>query len=69
MAVNLDHGSFLTLLDFTPHEVRFLPKLAADLKSAKYGGYEQQRLRGENIAIIFERRVSRGTRLKPGAIA
>ncbi len=41
MPFNLRHRSFLKELDFTPDELRFLLKLSADLKAAKYGGYEQ----------------------------
>jgi ornithine carbamoyltransferase len=59
MACNLRNRHFLKLLDFTPGEIRFLLKLAADLKAAKYAGYEQQRLRGKNIAIIFEKASTR----------
>jgi ornithine carbamoyltransferase len=33
--------------------------LARDLKRAKYGGYEQQRMRGKNIAVIFEKTSTR----------
>ena len=59
MAFNLHNRSFLTLLDFTPREIRFLLDLSRDLKRAKYGGYEQQHLRGKNIAIIFEKSSTR----------
>jgi ornithine carbamoyltransferase len=55
MPINLKNRSFLSLLDFTPQEIRFLIKLAADLKAAKYAGTEQPRLRGKNIALIFEK--------------
>jgi len=55
MAFNLRNRSFLKLLDFTPKEIKFLLDLSADLKKAKYGGYEQQRLKGKNIALIFEK--------------
>ena len=55
MGVNLLGRSFLKLLDFTPDELRFLIRLSAALKQAKYGGYEQQRLKGKNIALIFEK--------------
>jgi ornithine carbamoyltransferase len=55
MPVNLHGRSVLTLLEFTPNEIRFLLKLSASLKQAKYGGYEQQRLKGKNIALIFEK--------------
>ena len=43
------------MLDFTPQEIRFLLDLSIDLKKAKYAGTEQQRLRGKNIALIFEK--------------
>jgi ornithine carbamoyltransferase len=59
MAYNLRNRSFVKLLDFTPQEIRFLLKLSADLKAAKYGGYEQPRLRGKNIALIFEKSSTR----------
>ena len=59
MAFNLRNRSFLKLLDFTPAEIKFMLKLSADLKAAKYGGYEQQRLKGKNIALIFEKSSTR----------
>jgi ornithine carbamoyltransferase len=59
MAFNLRHRNFVKLLDFTPKEIEFLLKLSADLKAAKYGGYEQQTLTGKNIALIFEKSSTR----------
>jgi ornithine carbamoyltransferase len=59
MAFNLRNRSFLKELDFTPEELRFLLKLSADLKAAKYGGYERQHLAGKNIALIFEKTSTR----------
>ncbi|MEZ4766967.1 MAG: ornithine carbamoyltransferase [Caldilineales bacterium] len=59
MPVNLRNRSFVKLLDFTPDEIRFLLKLSADLKAAKYSGYEQPRLVGKNIALIFEKASTR----------
>jgi ornithine carbamoyltransferase len=59
MAFNLRNRSFVKELDFTPDELKFLLKLSADLKAAKYGGYEQQRLKGKNIALIFEKTSTR----------
>ncbi|MGW8224800.1 MAG: ornithine carbamoyltransferase [Anaerolineales bacterium] len=59
MAFNLRNRSFVKLLDFTPGEIKFLLKLSADLKAAKYGGYEQPRLTGKNIALIFEKSSTR----------
>lgn len=55
MPVNIKGRSFLKLLDFTPEDIRFLLRLGASLKQAKYGGYEEQRLKGKNIALIFEK--------------
>lgn len=55
MPVNLKGRSFLKLRDFTPDELRFLLRLSASLKQAKYGGYEEPRLKGKNIALIFEK--------------
>ena len=59
MAFNLKGRSFLTLLDFTPKEIKFLLGLSEDLKKAKYAGTEQQMLKGKNIALIFEKASTR----------
>ncbi|MBI5541098.1 MAG: ornithine carbamoyltransferase [Bacteroidia bacterium] len=55
MAFNIRNRSFLKLLDFTPQEITYLLNLALDLKKAKYAGTEQQKLKGKNIALIFEK--------------
>ena len=55
MAVNLRNRHFLKLYDFTPEEIRFFLRLAADLKKAKYAGTEQQLLKGKNIVLLFEK--------------
>ena len=55
MAFNLRNRNFLKELDFTPQEMKFLLDLSWDLKKAKYAGIEQQRLKGKNIALIFEK--------------
>jgi ornithine carbamoyltransferase len=59
MAFNLRNRDFLKLLDFSPNEIDFLLNLAADLKKASYAGTEQPRLRGKNIALIFEKASTR----------
>ncbi len=59
MGYDIRDRNFLTLLDFSPRDIRFLLDLARDLKRAKYGGYEQQRMRGKNIAVIFEKTSTR----------
>ena len=59
MAFNLRNRSFLKLLDYSPEEIEFLLDLAAELKRAKYAGTEQPRLKGKNIALIFEKTSTR----------
>ena len=59
MAFNLRNRNFLKLLDFTPAEIKYMLDLAADLKRAKYAGTEQPRLKGKNIALIFEKTSTR----------
>ncbi len=59
MAYNLRNRSFLKLLDFSPKEIQYLLDLARDLKRAKYAGCEQPRLKGKNIALIFEKTSTR----------
>lgn len=59
MAFNIRNRNFLKLLDFTPEEIAHLLELSADLKKAKYAGYEQPRLSGKNIALIFEKSSTR----------
>jgi ornithine carbamoyltransferase len=55
MSYNLKNRNFLKLLDFSPEEIRFLLNLSIDLKNAKYTGSEQPKLKGKNIALIFEK--------------
>lgn len=59
MAIDLTGRHFLKELDFTAEEFRGLIELAAELKAAKKAGTETQRLRGKNIALIFEKTSTR----------
>jgi ornithine carbamoyltransferase len=59
MPYNIRNRSFVKLLDFSPEEIKFLLQLSKELKAAKYGGYEQPRLKGKNIALIFEKASTR----------
>ncbi|MES9511101.1 ornithine carbamoyltransferase [Streptomyces sp. NPDC000609] len=59
MAIDLAGRHFLKELDFTAEEFRGLVELAAELKGAKKSGAETQRLRGKNIALIFEKTSTR----------
>ena len=59
MAVNLRDRDFLKEIDFTAEELQHLLDLAAELKAAKKARTEEQRLRGRNIALIFEKTSTR----------
>ncbi len=59
MSFNLHNRSLLDLKDFTPADIRYLLDLAAELKRAKAAGTEHPRLRGKNIALIFEKASTR----------
>lgn len=55
--MNLKNRHFLKLLDFTPEEITAYLDLAAELKDAKKAGREIQRMKGKNIALIFEKNI------------
>lgn len=59
MAVNLKGRSFLTLMDFTPEEIRYLLDLAKDLKAKKKAGIKGTLLAGKNIVLLFEKTSTR----------
>src|SRR5690554_3768204 len=59
MAVNLKGRSFLTLMDFTPEEIRYLLDLSADLKRKKRSGSTDYLLKGKNIVLLFEKTSTR----------
>lgn len=59
MAENLKGRSLLTLLDFTPAEVRHLLDLARDLKARKRQGVHDPVLQGKNIVLLFEKTSTR----------
>ncbi|MFZ7155476.1 ornithine carbamoyltransferase [Avibacterium avium] len=59
MPFNLKNRHLLSLVHHTPEEIKFLLQLAKDLKRAKYAGTEQPKLKGKNIALIFEKTSTR----------
>ncbi|MCI5536160.1 MAG: ornithine carbamoyltransferase [Firmicutes bacterium] len=59
MAVNLKGRSFLTLMDFTPEEIRYMLDLAHDLKSKKRAGIRNEVLKGKNVVLLFEKTSTR----------
>ncbi len=59
MSVNLKGRSFLTLMDFTPLEIRYMLDLAHDLKAKKRAGIYNYLLKGKNIVLLFEKTSTR----------
>lgn len=59
MPVNLKGRSFLTLMDFTPEEIRYLLDLSHDLKAKKRAGIRTNVLAGKNIVLLFEKTSTR----------
>jgi len=59
MTVNLKGRSFLTLMDFSPEEIRYLLDLSAELKRKRAVGVKGNSLAGKNILLIFEKTSSR----------
>jgi len=59
MSFNLRNRSLLDLIDFSPRDIRYLLDLAAELKRSKAAGNEHQRLKGKNVALIFEKTSTR----------
>ena len=59
MAVNLKGKSFLTLMDLSGQEIRYLLDLSHDLKAKKRMGLCGQALKGKNIVLLFEKTSTR----------
>ena len=59
MAVNLKGRSFLTLMDFSPNEIRYLLDLSHNLKAKKRAGIIGESLRGKHIVLLFEKTSTR----------
>ncbi|MEV4443260.1 ornithine carbamoyltransferase [Streptomyces sp. NPDC049577] len=59
MATDLKGRHLLKETDLTADEFHALIELAAELKAAKRAGTEEQRLRGRNIALVFEKTSTR----------
>jgi len=56
---NLKNRHLLSLVNHSEREIKYLLDLSRDLKRAKYAGTEQQKLKGKNIALIFEKTSTR----------
>lgn len=59
MGVNLKGRSFLTLMDFTPEEIRYMLDLSRNLKEKKRIGDQTKLLQGKNIVLLFEKSSTR----------
>jgi ornithine carbamoyltransferase len=59
MAINLKKRNFLKLLDYSSKEIRYLLNLSKKLKDDKKKGKEKRKLKGKNIALIFEKTSTR----------
>jgi ornithine carbamoyltransferase len=59
MSFNIRNRSLLTVQEFTQREFHYLLDLARDLKRAKYAGTEQERMKGKEIVLIFEKTSTR----------
>ena len=59
MAVNLKGRSFLTLMDLTPEEIRYLLDLGHDLKAKRRAGICSPTLQGKHIVLLFEKTSTR----------
>jgi ornithine carbamoyltransferase len=59
MAVNLKGRSFLTLMDFTTQEIRYMLDLAKDLKAKKRMGLTGDLFKGKNVLLLFEKSSTR----------
>ena len=59
MKVDLRGRSFLTLMDFTTEEIRYLLDLAHKLKAKKKAGIKGDLLVGKNIVLLFDKTSTR----------
>ncbi len=59
MSLNLKGRSFLSLMDFSTEEIRYLLDLAHALKAKKKMGVNMPLLAGKNIVLLFEKTSTR----------
>ena len=45
----------MTLLDFTPAEIRYLLELSAEFKKMKANGVDHSYLKGKQVVLLFEK--------------
>lgn len=59
MGTNIRGRNFLTLLDYSPEEIRYLIDLSKDFKVMKRNGTPHKYLEGKNIVLLFEKSSTR----------
>ncbi len=59
MGISLSGRSFLTLLDYTPEDIRYLLGLSAEFKRMKRVGTPHRYLEGKQIVLLFEKTSTR----------
>lgn len=59
MGLNIRGRHFLSLLDYSPEEIRYLLDLSNDFKSKKRSGTPHRYLEGKNIVLLFEKSSTR----------
>ncbi|MDO4376999.1 MAG: ornithine carbamoyltransferase [bacterium] len=57
--IDLSKRNFLTLLDYSPEEIRYLLDLAKEFKNKKRSGIEHKYLPNKNIVLLFEKTSTR----------
>ena len=57
--IDLRGRNFLTLLDYSPEEIRYLLDLAKDFKKKKHNGIPHRYLNNKNIVLLFEKTSTR----------
>ena len=59
MAMNIRGRHFLTLLDYTPAEIRYLLDMSKEFKNLTRNGVPHKYLEGKNIVLLFEKTSTR----------
>ena len=59
MGVNVRGRSFLTLLDYTSDEIRYLLDLSVEFKNMKRNGVDHSWLKGRQVVLLFEKTSTR----------
>ena len=59
MGVNVRGRSFLTLLDYTPDEIRYLLDLSVEFQNMQRNGVDHSWLKGRQVVLLFEKTSTR----------